>query len=134
MKIEDQEILMELASTYGEKKLIKTLKKDYAFKKKWLEDRQEDAKKIRSGACALFEHDGRPTVEVSVYRYTLEETQPTEVDLIAQNGNDGLHYLDENQSDQKEVETPKPKTNKLGKALLRVFFALLIAYLVFIQL
>lgn len=28
----------------------------------------------------------------------------------------------------------KPKTNKLGKALLRVFFALLIAYLVFTQL
>ena len=54
------------------------------------------------------------------------------IDLIAQNGNDGLHYV--NQDPVNEVIEQKPKTNKLGKVILIAFFVLLMTYLVFIQL
>ena len=59
------------------------------------------------------------------------------IDLIAQNGNDGLHYVNQDEINEIEVNNAieeKPKTNKLGKVILIAFFALLMAYFVFIQL
>ena len=59
------------------------------------------------------------------------------IDLIAQNGNDGLHYVNQDEINEIEVKDAieeKPKTNKLGKFILITFIALIMSYLVFIQL
>ena len=55
VKAEHGEMLDELISIYGEKKLIKELEKSHKFKVKWIKDRQVDSVISRLSVATLIE-------------------------------------------------------------------------------